>query len=115
MPCLIIFSLSLSHTHKHWFSGTPQEDILQHVANAPPMEHLHKLNYAVTGEEACVAMIQDAPTGQFGKPQGNCQPLIVVLLGPPHKRKKNRHACRHMNQPLIHSFLPPSTSFPFEP
>mmetsp|Transcript_13919 Transcript_13919/g.20315 ORF Transcript_13919/g.20315 Transcript_13919/m.20315 type:complete len:254 (+) Transcript_13919:356-1117(+) len=53
------------------------------MANLPPMDRIHELDYAVVGEEAAVSVIQEALAGRFGNPQGNSKPLVMLLLGPP--------------------------------
>jgi len=75
---------------KYWINkarriGIPAQEELLHMAQLPPMDRIHELDYAVVGEEAAVSVIQEALAGRFGNPSGNRKPLVMLFLGPPGK------------------------------
>jgi hypothetical protein len=66
---------------KYWIDkarrvGIPPIDELRHMANLSPMDRIHELDYAVVGQEAAVALIQEALLGRFGNPQGSRGKLL---------------------------------------
>lgn len=74
---------------KYWIDkgrrvGIPPAEELAHMAHLSPMDRIHELDYAVVGEEAAVAVIQEALAARFGNPQGSQgKPLVMLMLGPP--------------------------------
>ena len=78
----------LNRTMKYWLARSkenppPSEMVRQHLARMPPMHRLHEITYALIGQGAAIAMVEEELSSRFGNPQARKSPLVMLLLGPP--------------------------------
>ena len=78
----------LNRTMRYWISKSrrikkPSAEMLEQLQKQAPADKFHELDYAVIGEEICIATMKQKLNGRILNPKGIKKPLVMLMTGPP--------------------------------